>query len=281
MEKSFVAYVREQVKQFRKNFIKSTSRKNFNEIHDYRVALKRLRTLINFIKKVPGVKDLSNCYKINNLKLAFKAGGILRETQINKIILSKYEHKNHIQYPGFRKYLTQIGKKAFKELQYARSKFSATKLKKFEKKLIGAIDKVPSSLFIKHIDLFIEKRIDQIQKMVTDKNVESSLHRIRRQTKSIKYLLEMSKFGSRSYGNLKFEIDKITKLEDLIGDWHDQQVFKMQLDSYASKFRKRKEIDSDTLKLIKRVDKDYKQIFQQTVKAVYDHYKIPPPEFNK
>jgi CHAD domain-containing protein len=274
MEQSFIAYVRLQIKSFRNNFIKSTSRKNFDEIHDYRVALKRIRNLINFIKQIPGSKNLKKCFNINNLQLAFRSGGILREMQINRIILLRYEQKMGVKYRGLRKYIDHKEKTAFKDLKYARNKFSAKKLKKFEAKVIGTLQEIPSDSFVEYIDRFIEKRIAQIKELVKGKNVESTLHRIRRLTKSIKYLLEMSKTRSKSFGDLKFEIEIITELEDLIGNWHDQQVFKSDLGKYISSVKKRKPVDKDSMKLMSIVKRDYNKIFNQTVQAVYDHYKI-------
>jgi len=275
MEHSFISYIHFQIKSFRKNFIHSTSRRNFNEIHDYRVALKRIRTIVNFIQRIPGGRNLKPCYKINNLRLAFKSGGVLREMQINRIILKKYEQSRTVRYTDFRKYIKQKEKNAFIELKISRNKFSAKKINKFEAKLVWAIQKIPTPLIVENIDQFIEKRITQIEKLVKDRNVESTLHRIRRQTKSIKYLLEMSKTESRSYGDLKFEVGKITELEDLIGNWHDQQVFKLELEKHISVIRKRKSIDDQTKSLMTAVRKDYNTIFKQTVKAVYNHYKIP------
>jgi len=195
--------------------------------------------------------------------------------QINRIILSEYEEKLGEKFAGFRNYIKHREKSAFKDLKRARDKFSALKLKKFETKLTWAIQKIPTALFLEYIDRFIVKRINQIKKLVKDKNVESTLHRIRRQTKSIKYLLEMNKMGSRSYGDLKFEIEKITILEDLIGTWHDQQLFKLELNKYISGFRRRKLLDVQTEDLKIVVEKKYKKIFKKTVQAVYDHYKIP------
>jgi len=278
MKKGFLAYVKLQTKLFRKNFIKSTSRKNFDEIHDYRVALKRLRNIVNFIKQVPGGKNLKKCYVINDLQRAFRSGGVLREMQINRVLLSKHEQKTGIRYKGYRSYIKQHEKEAYWDLKIARSRFSNDKLKKFESKMIGAINVIPASKLSKHIDRYIVKRIAQIKKLVKDQNVESTLHRIRRETKSIKYLLEMNLTSSKQYGDIQFELDIITDLEDLIGDWHDQQVFKMDLEKYISTVEKRNSIDEATKKLMSRVSREYKKIFKQTVKAVYDHYKIPTGE---
>jgi len=274
MEQSFIAYIHLQVKDFRKNFIKSISRRNFDKIHDYRVALKRIWTIVNFIKRIPGGKNLKKCYKINNLDLAFKSGGILREMQINRIILGRFEQKTGVIYKKFRNHIRYKEKNAFKDLKNARKKFSAVKLKKFEAKMVNAIKDIPTDLFLKHIDEFIVKRITQINDLVQAKNVESTLHRIRRHTKSIKYLMEMSRMGKRTYGDLNFEVEKITELEDLIGNWHDQLVFKIDLEKYISSVLKRKAVDPQTLDLQALVEEKYKITYKKTVKAVYDHYKI-------
>ena len=275
MEKSFLNYIHVQIKAFRKNFIQSITQKNFNEIHDYRVALKRIRTLVNFIKRIPGGRNLKKCYKINNLELAFKSGGILREMQINRIILNQFEQKSNLRYSKFRQYIRHREKNALKDLKYAREKFSAAKLNRFESKVGNTIKNIPTHLFQEHIDKFITNKITQIKELVKDQNVESTLHRIRRHTKSIKYLLEISQTTSRSYGDLKFEADKITDLEDLIGQWHDQLVFKTDLQKYISSLQKRKVIDPPSLKLADIVEAEYSSTFNNTVQAVYDHYKIP------
>src|SRR5210317_1303663 len=122
MENNFVAYIRLQTKLFRKNFINSTSRKNFDEIHDYRVALKRLRNVVNFIKQMPGGKNLKKCFSINHLQRAFKSGGVLREMQINRIILKRYEQKRGIRYNGFRDYIKYREKEAFRSLKNTRKR---------------------------------------------------------------------------------------------------------------------------------------------------------------
>jgi CHAD domain-containing protein len=264
MENNFIAYIHLQAKLFRKNFIQSTSRKNFDEIHDYRVALKRLRNIVNFIKQIPGGRNLKKCFTINHLQRAFKSGGVLREMQINRIILKRYEQKRGIRYIGFRNYIKYREKEAFRSLRNTRKRFSARKVKKFETKLIQAV----------YIDRYIIKRIAWIRKLVKDHNVESTLHRIRRETKSIKYLLEMDNTQSKSYGDIQFELNIVTELEDLIGNWHDHQIFIIELEKYITTLDKRKISDESVKKLILDVRKDYNKIFKKTVKAVYDHYRI-------
>jgi CHAD domain-containing protein len=224
---------------------------------------------------MPGGKNLKRCFTINYLQKAFKSGGILREMQINRIILKRYEQKNGIRYYGFRDYIRNREKEAFQSLKNTRSRFSARKVKKFEIKVIQAVKNLPLSKLSKYIDSYIVKRITQIKKLVNDHNVESTLHRIRRETKSIKYLLEMNNTQSKSYADIEFELNIVTELEDQIGNWHDQQVFKIELEKYASTLDKRKIIDKSVDQLIRDVRKDYNQIFKKTVKSVYDHYRIP------
>lgn len=223
---------------------------------------------------MPGGRNLKKCFTINYLHRAFKSGGVLREMQINRIILKRYEQKSGIRYKGFRDYIDSREKEAFRNLNMARSKFSAAKVKKFEVKVIQAVKNLPPAKLSQYIDNFIIRRIAQIKELVKDHNVESTLHRIRRETKSIKYLLEMNNTQSKSYGDIEFELNIVTDLEDLIGNWHDHQVFKIELEKYISILDKRKIVDEPANKLILNVEKDYNKIFDQTVKAVYDHYKI-------
>ena len=275
MEQNVLIYIHQQVKAFRKNFVHSISRRDFDEIHDSRVALKRIRTIINFIGQIPGGRNLKKCFKINKLQLAFKSGGILREMQINRIILAGFEENNQTRYSGFRKYIRLKEKLALRNLKKARNKFSADKLHRFEKKLISAVREIPADLFQKNIHIFVATQISQINELIKDQNVETSLHRIRRNTKSIRYFMEISIPGSIMYKDLDFDMEKITELEDLIGNWHDHLIFKQDLEKYISSLQKRKEIDAPALDLLSIVEIEYDLLFQRTVKAIYEHYKIP------
>lgn len=275
MEQDLLIYIHLQVTTFRKNFIHSISRRNFDEIHDYRVALKRIRTIINFIRQIPGGSNLKKCFKINNLQQAFKSGGILREMQVNRIILAGFEERKQARFSRFRNYIRSKEKFAFRNLKIARNRFSADKLMKFERQLTRAVREIPGDLFREHVHIFVETQISQINELVKDQNVETSLHRIRRNTKSIRYLMEISGPGSITYKDLDFAVEKITELEDLIGNWHDHLVFKQDLEKYINSLQKRNDVDGHTLNLLSSVEEEYNRLFRQTVKAIYEHYKIP------
>ena len=271
MKNGALQYIHEQFKSIRINFIRSDTFKNTDFIHDYRVALKRIRAITKFVAKIPGSKDLRNLYRISYLENIYSAGGKLREVHINKQLLQEFEDTNYARYKGFKYYLKKKWWWAYLSLKDVRYLYSYRRIKNYEDKLLTVTESIPEDKLIKHIDQFIQNKIKGIELLVADHNVESKLHKIRKYIKSIKYLFEMIQISNREYGNLHFEIDKITILEDTIGDWHDYYEFKAELQEYIRVFG---EVDKLAFTLKKIVDKEYSLKYKEAVQAVYKSFNI-------
>lgn len=271
MKNGTLQYIHNQFKSFRINFIRSDTFKNTDYIHDYRVALKRVRAISKFVSRIPGSKDLKNPYKVSYLADLYNAGGKIREIQINRQILQTFEDVQVIRYKGFRNYLKIKNWWAARVLKGMRYLYSYRRIKSYEDKLTAAIGLIPDGKFLSIIDQFIQNKINGIELLVADQDVESKLHKIRKHIKSIKYLFEMIQISNREYGNLHFEIDKITILEDMIGDWHDYYEFRAELEEYI---RISEEGDKLALSLRKIVEKEYNLKYREAVQVIYKSFKI-------
>ena len=271
MKNGILLYIHDQFKLARINIIRSNALRNFEFIHDYRVALKRIRTITKFIGKISESNGLNNQYKISFLSEIYSYGGKLREIHINRKLLQEFENINNTSFSGFRRYLKLKGLQAFYSLNRIRFLYSYKRIKKYEDRLISAIRLLPEEQLLENIDQFIQNRIAEIEHLVTDKDVESKLHKIRKFIKSMKYLFEMIQINSRQYGKLQFNIERITILEDTIGDWHDLFVFKADVEKYAKKYDKQ-DPQGDLLFRIAKMNYDLK--YQEAIKAVYLGFQV-------
>jgi CHAD domain-containing protein len=267
-------YIKKQFNQLRKNILKSFNLKNKEAIHDFRVALKRIVSILKFMKKHELRKNVDKLYKVTKLNFVFKVGGDLRENQINRKILKSYKDQFNYQFTVVNKYLKGKEKIAGRVLKRTRKKVSFKKTRKFESMLLQTFREIREDEVMSLIDQFISARITEIETLILDHHVESRLHRIRKLIKSIKYMLELSGQEKRSYGTLNFTIEKITLLEDHIGHWHDLFVFQEELNSLKEYLDNRRKPDLEMDFLLHVVDKDYKRQFQDTVQHIYEDFDI-------
>ncbi|MBR9998613.1 MAG: CHAD domain-containing protein [Cyclobacteriaceae bacterium] len=268
-------FIKKQFNQLRKNIPRSFSLKNWDAIHDFRVALKRIVSILKFIKQHDLKKNINSLYKVTKLNVLYDTGGELREIQINRRILKTYRNRFNYPFLAFSRFLRKKEKIAGRKLKRSRVKFSFRKCRKFESQLIRTIREIPERKMLSLVDHFISGRISEIEFLILDHHVESKLHRIRKLIKSIKYMLEMSGLEKRSYGTLNFTIDKITLLEDHIGHWHDLFIFQEEIVFFREWLEKRGRSDLEVDLLVHVVQKDYEKQFQDTVQHIYTDFDIP------
>lgn len=275
MHKSYAEkYIKKQFNQLRKNILRSFNLKNKEAIHDFRVALKRIVTIVKFAKKQDLKKNINRAYRISRLEFFFEIGGRLREIHINRRILNTYIDRHGYRFNTFNRYLKAKEKVTGRLLKKTRRKISFKRIRKFESLLLHTFHDIPEEVVLSFVDQFISIRIGEIENLILDHHVESKLHRIRKLIKSIKYMLELSGQVKRSYGTLNFTDEKITLLEDHIGHWHDLFVYKTEIGTFQELLNRKgkPDLEVDFLKHI--VEKDYESQFHDTVKHIYIDFDI-------
>ncbi len=282
MKDILILYARKQLRTFRVNYIRSRHYRNVDPVHDYRVALKRIDAIIKFLKKVHPDRNLRSIYKIASLQDFFKQGGELREAHVNQKIYRLMEKKSGFHFPLFRQFLWESRVRAYEKFLGSFRKYIPRKIIRFNDALCQTIYDLPAQSLASKVDEFIETRIARTEGLIMDHHVESKLHKIRKYIKSIKYMLEMMNIQERSYGKLNFTVEKITLLEDRIGDWHDLFVFKEDLDRFINRLKlSSSNYGSDQSPArVSIVDKKYRKTFEETVEYIYHEFKLEKPVQN-
>jgi CHAD domain-containing protein len=267
-------FIKKQFNLIRKNIPESFSLKKGEAIHDYRVALKRINAILNFIVQHNLRKNISSLYRITKLHKIYKTGGALREIQINRKILDSYRERLENPFSSFSNFLKQKNKTYRRKFRKVRVKFSFRKCHKFERLLLGVFHKIPENEMLALVDHFISGRIAEIELLIMGHHVEDKLHRIRKLVKRIKYMLELSGLENRNYGSLNFNIERIGILEDHIGHWHDLFVFREEINAYIERIHRLGRNDHDIDLLSGIVDEEYQKQFTETVDHIYTDFDI-------
>lgn len=232
----FQDYYSELIKTFNEchqNLLQKTTEQ---DIHKIRTTLKKLKT---FNILLDGLLFRQKDFPIELTNL-FKLSGEIRDIQIQKNILEEYED-------GYKAYLLFM-------CEYKISKF---KIKEnFDAEIQSLTDKL-NMVEDYHIDDQIIKNIQTRIKMSYDETLEmiknvspENLHDIRKNIKRIYYTRLM--LGDPT------DIEKLDKVQDVIGTWHDCEVTIEEIKKFDNNLeiinllaKKRDSLYNESLELIK------------------------------
>lgn len=232
----FQDYFAELIKTFNECHSNLLQKTTEEDIHKLRTTLKKLKT---FSMLLDGLLFTEKDFPIELSKL-FKLSGEIRDIQIQQNILQEYEDG----YKAYLLYLYEDRLKKFKikenfdyEIQY----------------LTDKLNRVEDYQIDEQIIINIKARIHKCYGEVRDMNMVISplnLHDIRIKLKRIYHTILM-------LGEID-DIEKINKIQDIIGLWHDYDVtienikkFDNNLEIIISLKNKRDSLYNESLELLK------------------------------
>lgn len=238
-------YYKEQVRVFTVFFNGLSSEPDFDEIHELRVALKKLRAAYHILEEfTEGKFDARKNY--SSYKKLFKKAGKVREVQMNRNLMvnSRKAGKELELYLNFmkekesRSYITFL--KAMRKLKEAGPEHSHNRN--------GGLDKLMSrEQFVYKIKEIIKGRGQKIRKLNFRKATNEDIHKIRKDLKILASALKLyHKF--KLDGSLKSRIGEIKQIEQALGNWHDEVVLKRSVEEFARKYAAGKVLNNTAMK---------------------------------
>ncbi|MEO1785301.1 CYTH and CHAD domain-containing protein [Thermodesulfobium sp. 4217-1] len=212
---------------------------NFDNLHNFRVSLRKIRTILKFGKPLIEKDDLNHWLEqfdqITELTNPLRETDVLIEDWRSFLAITKRDDlKNSI-----------LTKKLLEERQlkldliypyFSEGKFTNIFLGLWYWLLEGAFlidDSATLRLkkFAKdRLNIWFRKTLKKLKK--TDFNNERDLHKLRIATKDLRYSLEVFSFALKS--DTKDMISKLKKIQDILGYIHDTQTFSAYLESLIS-----------------------------------------------
>jgi len=257
------AYFRKQVGKIEKNLYKASFLFDEESIHDLRVAIKRLRALFKILNENKLAKQSSIRY-VRCMKKIYKPLGKLRDLQIKHNLFQSYQLNRTHNYPFFEKWLKSQEFRAKVQLRHVFKSFSISSFYRFKHQ--------PPLVARKEFALdnseVINKRLSKIRVLLQSPLSNDKLHDVRKKLKEIYYFLEMNEIDQVNIDGLTLQLEEIKHLEDLIGDWRDNLLFRQEMHLNGYKDHKLPTVlneqgeevrwnPDDQLSLIKEVLKPY------------------------
>ena|ERR1700743_1586968 len=203
----------EQMMVHFKNFIRTGDQE---QLHLFRVQVKKLRAMLELFDITSSKKQLSRNFK--PVRKIFKHCGEIRSAYINMKLGAQYQFTDEDFLMG-QLYEIEKGTNSVRELE-----------KKYLKTIKAAHNDIADDL--KHIGdkdivAFYKNKLSQISSMLSNLQFSEDLHNARKQIKVLVYNRKIARSALEDW-ELNISDEYLDKLQGLIGDWHDN-ILAMQL----------------------------------------------------
>ena len=209
-------YFRSQLKSFRKNYRELGKKMDEEVIHDFRVALKKIRFILSLTARYNSSTDFKKLYK--PFKKVFKEAGLIRDMDIRRQLLSKY-------------FSAKTTRSIVKDLQKEEEKAYTKLLKKSSgykqeiKKAGRSAEKKIQQLGEISEEFYASELLGEMKSCFQDHLHEEELHPSRKLLKEITYASKLSAALDGRLRHASLFPEKLKVLEKEIGSWHDQILF--------------------------------------------------------
>jgi CHAD domain-containing protein len=205
-------------------------------VHQLRLSIKKIRAFNKLARQIGIIDSSSNKDLSPGLKKMFILAGRVRDTQVQIKILETYQQQSSIDYNEFHKWLLHREKKKISRLNKAT-----------DRKLPGSsiskhISETDNSTSLPQDEYILSKATEAVndlyakaQKLSVGYISNDALHRIRRITKQMRYILTIIINSYPEFSYSQISIASLREIETAIGNWHDNLVRMEMLDIFFSK----------------------------------------------
>ncbi|HYK76352.1 MAG TPA: CHAD domain-containing protein [Daejeonella sp.] len=189
--------------------------RNQEDIHQFRVNIKKIRAILTLFSQTPKNKDLLSYLK--PVKKIFKQAGKIREADIH-LQMAK-EH--HFKLPRFTREQQELMYTELHDFCMNKKRF-----KKVLKRSKKAIDKNLFSTPTKDMIKFYQSQLNQITLILAKRQFNKKMHDCRKQIKNLLYSYKVAEEPIAK--KIRLNQPYLDQLQEKLGQWHDA-VLSLQL----------------------------------------------------
>ncbi len=205
---------------FEENFKKALATSDAESIHKMRTSTKRLRALFELIGYLSEGK-FKGKKQIKKLRSIFKQVGIIRELQIEQIVVGVYESNLKEVFQAYKNYLSKREKKEVKKVFGTIEVYTGKGSIFADRKVFKAINAIDPKQAVKKAKKFLEKKTSVLAEINSKPVSNSRIHQSRTVIKQIYYLYDLLSKLTGENKILNVPAARLRDVEQMIGNWHD------------------------------------------------------------
>jgi CHAD domain-containing protein len=261
LKNNIIAYLNSNTDIFLKNYASAIKIADVDSVHNMRVSLKRIDTLIRMLNhKEKSNFRIKKCFK--PLKRLFKLAGPLRDFQVQLQILDEIKKNISIN----EQILSEFNIKKnllHNEFLQKNGLLNPIKMKRNFKIVEQFIRKTDLNKLVKKIEIFEKNRKKLLKEHSNEVLKSFSLHKARKMIKDLGHLIEMA--NQKPLSEIpQYRIYKETG--HFLGIWHDMDVMIQYLEKLYSDLKIASELSLELYSTIKERKEKLKL-------AYFDKYK--------
>jgi len=248
-------------------YFKSTfERQGIEEIHQLRLSIKKLRTILSLMELVShGMLNKKGYFSL--LSKLFDAAGEVREAQVSLRLIEK---SNAFYLMPYKEYLKETQSRANIKLLTTMQAFDFKSFEILNNKFLQEMKGITSENAIKKSAAYVLKKIRKVYELKNHLPDNRKLHKIRIHLKAVFEIMTiMNELNSGSTVLEKLQ-NKIKSIDKKIGKWHDYVILLTSLNYFTNQILMNKNVRY-LINLIRRVE--YQQeIRQQNILRLINKY---------
>jgi CHAD domain-containing protein len=215
-----IAYLNKYLDIFRINLEKAMDVYDPEAIHEYRVAVKRIRAIMQAVNRIyddPVFED----NLILPLRLMFKAGGTIRDDQVQIGLVEVLEIENGLSFPLIKDFYKKKIEDQRTSFFLKSVDFDYHSIGEIAAEIEGAIDRLDEVYLELHLYQRLYKSMQKLKRRRYDLENPEMLHSFRTRFKENGYVAEMLYHSQYSYKVSKVVYNRMKNFGQELGNWHD------------------------------------------------------------
>ena len=259
-------YLDNNLELFRSNLEKAQREHDPDAIHDYRVAVKRIRAVVRAVDQSfqDGVFPEN---LIVPLRLMFKAGGTIRDDQVQLGMLEELENEYGQKFPLIREYYLQKMKDQKSAFFVKSFDLETADLNQIGEEISESLAPLDEHELETNLYQWLHSSMTKLQRKRYDLDNAERLHRFRTRYKQNSYIVELlylSKFDRRI---TKSSFSVMKAFGQLMGEWHDYFQL-MSNTAFIFKESRNVKLLEESLELRKLVTPKHDRIMQEILHQI-------------
>ena len=218
-----------QIWWFKTYFDHTMERQGVEDVHQLRVFIKRIRTVLSLTQIFSG-EGFNKKPHFELFSPLFRKAGLLREIHVNEALL--YEVGPGLL-PLYRDYLSESKDSATADLLAEGSNFNFSAFEVLNKPLLERMNTLSDGQVAKQSAAYLTGKLNKVGALLNLLNDNQKVHKMRIHLQNVRAALRLMHDLNPSIKIEKLQSDT-ELLTDLIGRWHDVAVFVGALNHYAT-----------------------------------------------
>lgn len=235
LRKQIITYINNQIEEIDDHLQPLDLPQSKDAVHDVRVCIKRIRAFLKLFDLKKKNKKIRKLLK-KPLKSIFRAAGNIRDIEVQITLLADYENLLEKKFHVVADYLGKKSEKKRSILRTLLERIPKDVLHTFQEEVVREIESVQERRLNKLIVKSL-KKITIKSKKSKNRFLPASLHKQRKLLKEIRFCFEMTGDISSNL-HTQAQISEIKEVEDILGKWHDYNLFKRLVERVTQRLKK-------------------------------------------